>query len=131
MPGMDSSDQQKFDQAQLGRDSATVEEGFWRKLRRTAARIPFADEAIAAYYAMRDPVTPGYVKALLAAALVYFISPIDLIPDFIFGLGYTDDAAVLFGAIQTVRKHIQPSHRERAQAALEALRQGKDPAPAN
>jgi len=122
---MDSFDQQKY-----ARDNATVDQGFWPKLRRSLARIPFADEAIASYYAMRDPATPTYVKGLLAGALAYFVMPIDLIPDFIFGLGYTDDAAVLFGAIQTVRKHIQPSHRERAKEALDALREGKD-VPAN
>ncbi len=33
-------------------------------------------------------------RAWLAAALLYFINPIDLIPDFIVGGGYTDDAAV-------------------------------------
>lgn len=127
---MENSDQQKFDQAQFDRDSATVNGGFWPKLRRGIARIPFADEAVSAYFALRDPVTPTYVKALLAGALAYFVMPVDMIPDFIFGLGYTDDAAVLFGAIQTVRKHIQPDHRERARAALEALREGKDPSPA-
>jgi uncharacterized membrane protein YkvA (DUF1232 family) len=128
---MDSSDQQKYDAGKFSRDSAAIDAGFWPKLRRGLARIPFADEAIACYYAMRDPATPTYVKALLAGALAYFVLPVDIIPDFIFGLGYTDDAAVLFGAIQTVRKHIQPSHRERAKEALEALREGKDSAPSN
>jgi uncharacterized membrane protein YkvA (DUF1232 family) len=120
-----------FDQQKYQRDSATVEQGFWRKLGRVASRIPFADEAVAAYYAMRDPATPTYVKALLAGSLAYFVMPVDLIPDFIFGLGYTDDAAVLFGAVQTVRKHIQPDHRDRAKAALEALNQGKGTTPAS
>ncbi|MEO8557874.1 MAG: YkvA family protein [Rhodospirillales bacterium] len=123
---MDNSEQQKY-----ARDNAAIDAGFWPKLRRGMARIPFAEEAIAAYYAMRDPATPTYVKALLAGALAYFVMPIDLIPDFIFGLGYTDDAAVLFGAVQTVRKHIQPAHRDRAKAALDELRDGKDPTPAH
>lgn len=36
-------------------------------------------------------------KAMLAvlAALAYLVSPVDLIPDFILGLGLVDDAAVL------------------------------------
>jgi uncharacterized membrane protein YkvA (DUF1232 family) len=33
-------------------------------------------------------------RAWLAASLLYFINPIDLIPDFIVGGGYTDDAIV-------------------------------------
>jgi uncharacterized membrane protein YkvA (DUF1232 family) len=41
-------------------------------------------------------------KSLLAivAALVYFVSPIDLIPDFILGLGLIDDATVLAWTIR-------------------------------
>ena len=36
----------------------------------------------------------------IVAALVYFVSPIDLIPDFILGLGLIDDAAVLAWTIK-------------------------------
>lgn len=41
-------------------------------------------------------------KALLmiVAAIVYFVSPIDLIPDFILGLGLIDDATVLAWTIR-------------------------------
>jgi uncharacterized membrane protein YkvA (DUF1232 family) len=35
------------------------------------------------------------IKALVAAALAYFVLPTDVIPDFIPGLGYVDDALVL------------------------------------
>lgn len=41
-------------------------------------------------------------KALLmiVTAVVYFVSPIDLIPDFILGLGFIDDATVLAWTIR-------------------------------
>lgn len=39
-------------------------------------------------------------KALIVAALGYFILPLDLIPDFIPIAGYGDDAAVLYGLIK-------------------------------
>jgi uncharacterized membrane protein YkvA (DUF1232 family) len=45
-------------------------------------------------------------------AIVYFIVPTDLVPDFLAGIGYGDDASVLFAAISTVRGHIKPAHRE-------------------
>lgn len=32
---------------------------------------------------------------ILLAAIIYFINPLDLIPDFIFGIGLADDLAVL------------------------------------
>ena len=41
--------------------------------------------------------------AIVAAAVVYFISPIDAIPDFIPGLGYLDDAAVIAYALYAVK----------------------------
>ena len=34
-------------------------------------------------------------KARIIAALIYFIAPIDLIPDFLPGIGYIDDAFVI------------------------------------
>jgi uncharacterized membrane protein YkvA (DUF1232 family) len=42
------------------------------------------------------------MQSLLAivASLIYFVSPIDLIPDFILGLGLIDDAAVLAWTIR-------------------------------
>ena len=45
------------------------------------------------------------------------------IPDFIVGLGYTDDLAVLAGAIKAVGAHITDEHRDRARATLRCLRQ--------
>jgi uncharacterized membrane protein YkvA (DUF1232 family) len=49
-----------------------------------------------------DPVLPRTAKIALAAAAVYLLSPIDLVPDFIPFLGYLDDvvlAAVLVDGI--------------------------------
>ena len=58
------------------------------------------------------------VKGVLLAALAYFVIPTDAIPDFVAGLGFTDDAAVLAVAISMVSRHMTPQHRERARAAL-------------
>ena len=55
---------------------------------------------------------------MLIAALAYFVVPTDLIPDFIASIGFTDDAAVLLAAIQTVTPHIKDGHRTQARAAL-------------
>ncbi|MGH2463838.1 MAG: YkvA family protein [Candidatus Limnocylindrales bacterium] len=41
-----------------------------------------------------DPVTPRSVKVALGGLLVYLLSPIDLIPDFIPGVGSLDDIAI-------------------------------------
>jgi uncharacterized membrane protein YkvA (DUF1232 family) len=38
---------------------------------------------------------PWYIIAAIGSTLLYVLSPIDAIPDFIFGIGYVDDAAVM------------------------------------
>jgi uncharacterized membrane protein YkvA (DUF1232 family) len=100
------------------RDEARVERDFWKKLRKVAGQIPFADDAAAAYFCAVDPATPARVKAILFAALAYFVMPFDLIPDFFAGIGYTDDAAIIALAIGAVAKSIKPEHRAKARAAL-------------
>jgi uncharacterized membrane protein YkvA (DUF1232 family) len=99
-----------------------VARGFWPKIRRVAARVPFAAEALAAWYAVQDRETPASAKGMMLAGLAYFVLPTDVIPDFIAGLGYTDDAAVLMAMVSLVGRHIQPRHREAAQAAVERIR---------
>ena len=93
--------------------------GLWRKLRRVAGYIPFAEDAAAAYYCAVDPATPRRVRAVLIGALAYFVVPADLVPDFIAGLGFTDDATVMMAAITAVAPHIRWRHRRRARAALD------------
>ena len=102
----------------LARDEDTVRRGFWRKARRFAARVPFAEDLLAAYYCAFDRDTPMQVKAALLGALAYFVLPLDTIPDFIAGIGFGDDATVLFGTLALVRAHIKPQHREAARRAL-------------
>jgi len=49
-----------------------------------------------------DPVLPRAAKIALAVAVLYLVSPVDLIPDFIPGLGALDDllvAAILVDGI--------------------------------
>lgn len=104
------------------RNERKVRRRFWIKVRRTLGRVPFMDDAVAAYFCAMDKGTPVRVKAVLLAALAYFIMPVDMIPDFILGFGYTDDAAVMFAAIRSVRQHITDDHRERAAKALEKER---------
>lgn len=100
-----------------------VRQQFWPKLRRVLQHVPFARDLVAAYYCALDPQTPFRAKAMLLGALAYFILPIDAIPDFILGAGFTDDAAVLALAIKVVADHIRPEHREAADTAIGGDRQ--------
>ena len=104
--------------AVIDRNAQTVERGFWKKLLKLAGRIPFAEDAAAAYFCATDPATPSRVRGILLAALAYFVIPTDVIPDFVAGIGFTDDAAVLALAISLVSGQIRPEHRRRAREAL-------------
>jgi uncharacterized membrane protein YkvA (DUF1232 family) len=94
---------------------------FWAKLRRVVARIPFAEDLVAAYHCAMDRDTPGYVRAVLFGALAYFVLPTDMVPDMLAGLGFTDDASVIAAAIAAVGRHLKPRHREEARRTLDRL----------
>jgi uncharacterized membrane protein YkvA (DUF1232 family) len=102
----------------LAEDSDSVRRRFWRKLRRVAAQLPFAEDLLAAYYCAFDKQTPRHVQASLLGAIAYFILPFDFVPDMLPVLGFTDDAAVLATAIRLVASNITQEHREAARAAL-------------
>jgi uncharacterized membrane protein YkvA (DUF1232 family) len=106
---------------QQARDEATVRRGFWSKLKAVAASLPFVDQLLSAYYCAFDRDTPLHVKAALMGALAYFVLPIDIMPDVMPLLGYTDDAAVLATAVRMVAGHIKPEHRAAADAAIARL----------
>jgi uncharacterized membrane protein YkvA (DUF1232 family) len=99
-----------------------VARGFWPKIRKVAAKVPFASEALAVWYCARDDATPVAAKGMMFAALAYFVLPTDAVPDFIAGLGYTDDAAVFAAMLAIVGRHLKPRHREAAKVAIDQLR---------
>ena len=109
----------------LAEDRDTLRKRFWLKLKQVAAKLPFLEDLLAAYYCAFDKETPRHVQAALLGAIAYFILPFDFIPDMLPVLGYTDDAAVLATAIRLVASHITDDHR---QAARAALKRGIDPA---
>ena len=108
-----------FEPAQtMAQDRESVRRRFKAKFRRVAARLPFAEDLLAAYYCAFDRQTPRHVQASLLVALAYFVLPFDFVPDLMPVLGFGDDAAVLVTALRMVANHIRPDHREAARAAL-------------
>jgi uncharacterized membrane protein YkvA (DUF1232 family) len=99
-----------------------VSRGFWPKIRRTAAKIPFAGQVISVWFAARDPETPMAAKGIMLGALAYFVLPFDAIPDIFAGIGFTDDAAVIAALLATLGANIKRRHRDQADAALERLK---------
>lgn len=96
----------------------------WRSL---AGRLPYLTEAVAMYFTMEDPEVPNTAKISIAAALVYTISPLDIVPDEIPFLGQADDAAVLASAIYHVYGYVTQEHIEQAKEWLRS--HGVEPKP--
>lgn len=108
-----------FEAAQkLAQDPEGVRRRFKAKFKRFAARLPFAEELLAAYYCAFDRATPRHVQISLLGALAYFVLPLDFMPDLLPALGFTDDAAVLVTALKLVASNIRPEHRDAARRAL-------------
>ena len=86
-------------------------------------------DAVALWFACRDPRTPWAVKALCVFVVAYALSPIDLIPDFIPVLGYVDDVlllpALIWLAVRLLPASVTADSRLRAQEWLAA--QGQKP----
>ena len=73
----------------------------------------------AVFLALKDRQTPWYAKIFAAVVVVYALSPVDLIPDFIPVLGYLDDLILLPSlialCIKCIPKDVFASCRSRAQ----------------
>lgn len=108
-------DNEQKDQAQK------IDQGFWRTVTKSLARIPFMEDVVASYYCMLDPDTPTKVRGILLAALAYFVLPLDLVPDFIAGFGFTDDIAVLTAAIAAIKTSLLERHYLAAKNSLDKI----------
>ncbi len=115
----DDDDISAFDADKMQSDKRLVMREFALKLRSNIGKIPFADDVTSSFYCAMDGKSPAFVKAVLFGALAYFIMPADVIPDFIAGLGFTDDASVLMAAIATAKKYITEEHRQKARIFLD------------
>ena len=96
--------------------SEFTEKSFWQKVAHgaKAAGREIIEKALTMYYASMDKDTPVWAKTVLAAALGYFICPIDAIPDALPGVGYADDAGAIATALSMVAAHIKPEHKDSA-----------------
>ncbi len=104
--------------AVMARNERVVRERFWTKLLHQAGKVPFSEDLGAAYFCVVDKTTPMPVKALLLAALAYFVLPFDWLPTLFLTIGLASDAAVAVAAVRTVSKHMKPEHYAQARAAL-------------
>lgn len=90
-----------------------VEENLWAKVQRVGKKISFAKDIMALYSYMKDPLVSWHRKAIVVMGLVYFISPIDAIPDIAPLIGYLDDLGVITALIKFLGSELVPYYDAR------------------
>ena len=61
------------------------------------------------YNLLNSPQVRTKDKMYIVGALAYFILPADLIPDFLFGIGFIDDGIAIMTVLKTLSSAITPS----------------------
>ena len=101
------------------------DQGFLRKLARYALRLgrPVVEQLYALYFMLRAEETPMRSKMVIVGALLYFVSPLDLVPDILGPLGFSDDLAVIAMVFKQVKAYLTDDIRSKAAAATAQLMQ--------
>lgn len=95
-------------------------EELWKKIQKFAKKAgsTVIYTVLLLYYTLQKPEIPMNVKATIVGALGYFILPVDLIPDLIPVVGYSDDLAVLTVALFRVALYIDDDVKAKAKNKL-------------
>ncbi|MEX1317391.1 MAG: DUF1232 domain-containing protein [Synechococcaceae cyanobacterium] len=99
-------------------DSSVVDEALLLRLLRRAGRL-VARPALECLELLLDPDTPSSAKVTVLAALTYLLMPLDLIPDFIPAVGFSDDLVALTALLGICGRHRTEAIRTRAQRRLD------------
>ena len=101
------------------------DQGFLRKLARYALRLgrPVVEQLYALYFMLQSQDTPMRSKMVIVGALLYFVSPVDLVPDILGPLGFSDDLAVIAMVYKQMKTYLTTDIRARAAEATAQLMQ--------
>lgn len=105
-------------------EKQTVDESsLFTKIRRCAGRAgrKVLRLVLLLWYTFTAETTPFEHKVLIISALAYFILPLDLIPDSIPVVGFSDDLAALAAVERAVSSNITPEIRRRAENKLNSI----------
>ncbi len=104
------------------------EDDFWHKvttLPRSAIE-QVLEKALTLRELLFDGATPLWVKGTILGALGYLILPIDLIPDFLPGIGYVDDLAVMGFVLANLDNMVTEDIRQRVRLRMPAALESGD-----
>lgn len=110
-----------------GRTLSKIQEGFSKADENKSALANVWDQLQLLFSLAKDYSSGAYTaipkSTMIAvlAALLYFISPLDLVPDFLLGLGFLDDAVILGFVYKKVAKELQKYQAWKALNARERV----------
>ena len=110
---------QKIYQAEVI-ESSTIDSNIILKILIRAGRS-IAKPALEVLEMAIDPLTPTNVRISLIASLAYLIMPLDLLPDFMPVVGFSDDFVALTAVLSIWSKYMTPAIRIRAEEKLNKL----------
>ena len=99
-------------------ESSVVDEQLLLRLLRRAGRA-LAQPALECLELLLDADTPPQVRLTVMAALTYLLMPMDLLPDLLPAVGFSDDLVALTTLLGTCWRHRTPAIRQRAQRRLD------------
>jgi uncharacterized membrane protein YkvA (DUF1232 family) len=99
-------------------DSSVVDEQLLLRLLRRGGRA-LARPAFECLELLLDANTPPQVRLTVLAALTYLLIPMDLLPDLLPAVGFSDDLVALTTLLGTCWRHRTPEIRQRAQRRLD------------
>ncbi|WP_080905340.1 YkvA family protein [Parabacteroides sp. Marseille-P3160] len=99
------------------------ENRLWNKVRRIAQKVggELLRPVLQLFYMLQDSDVSLKHKAYIVGALGYFIMPVDILPDFIAVLGFTDDLAVMTLLLKELKDNLTLDIKERADRKLKEL----------
>ncbi len=99
------------------------DKAFWDKMKAfgTQAGKGLVEQAFVMWNALHDPKTPIAAKLTIAGALAYWILPVDMIPDILPAVGFTDDLSTIAAALASIAVSITPEMKAKAKQQTAAL----------
>ncbi|MFD1037394.1 YkvA family protein [Virgibacillus byunsanensis] len=103
-------------EAVKGKEKHFSEKKYLTKLLKYAKKmgVKVSYYSLLLFYSFKSPTTPKSAKLTIAGALGYLIFPVDLIPDFVPVVGFTDDITVIVYALYSVISHIDAPVKQQA-----------------
>lgn len=103
------------DEKTFREQAGKVGEQFEEKLERVGQKLRFAQDLLALFRYFMDAAIPWQRKTVVVAALLYFISPLDAIPDLAPFVGYLDDFGVIVSVTKFMSAELAPYYQTPAE----------------